>query len=113
MKRTIYTLLSVIFLIFIRITPVNAELIYENFNGIIYVKQATVAELENLFKKYHYTRFRGLKDYHIPAILINNMPTDYREIKSAKYRNELCESGSRYMLSPHSFHAFIKRNSFL
>jgi len=89
MKKHLYAFICFIYLIFIHSISAKAELITENFNGIIYVEQATVNELEELFKKHHYTRFRGLKDNHFPAIFINHMPTDYREIKSAKYRNEV------------------------
>ena len=89
MRKKLYTLICLTYLIFMPYLPAKAEPIVENFNGIIYVEKATVKELEDLFKKYHYTRFRGLKDSNFPAIFINHMPTDYREISSAKYRNEV------------------------
>lgn len=69
--------------------PANAELITHNFNGVIYVDKTTVAEIEDLFKKNHYTRFRALQNYEFPAIFINKLPSDYLQISPQKYRNEL------------------------
>ena len=89
MRKKLYAAICFTYLIFMQAIPAKAELVAENFNGIIYIEKATVSELEDLFKKYHYTRFRGLEDYKFPAIFINHMPTDYREIPSAKYRNEV------------------------
>lgn len=70
-------------------SPLRAEPVIENFNGVLYVKQATVSEIEELFKKHHYTRFRALNNYEFPAIFMDKLPTDYLSIKSQKYRNEL------------------------
>lgn len=70
-------------------SPLRAEPVIENFNGVLYVKQATVSEIEELFKKHHYTRFRALNNYEFPAIFMDKLPSDYLSIKSQKYRNEL------------------------
>jgi len=83
------TLLTLLFIGILYATPLKAEPILHNFNGVIYVDQATVDEVETLFKKNHYTRFRALNNYEFPAIFINKMPTDYLQITSQKYRNEL------------------------
>lgn len=72
---------------FIR-TP-NAEINIREAGGILYVNNATVEETENLFSKYGYTRFLSLKDGGYPAIFLKTLPSDFQEIKSLKYRNEL------------------------
>ena len=56
---------------------------------MLYVENATVKETENLFAKYGYTRFLSLQDSAYPAILLKTLPTDFQNIKSQKYRNEL------------------------
>lgn len=87
--RKFCAIIAFLYAVLIQSSPAKAELISENFNGIIYVEKTTVQELEDLFKKYRYTRFRGLKNDNFPAIFINHMPTDYKDIQSAKYRNEV------------------------
>lgn len=62
--------------------------IHEN-GGMIYIENATVAELEQLFAKYQYTRFHLLKDNAFPAFLVKNLPTDFQDIPQASRRNEL------------------------
>ncbi len=59
------------------------------FGGAIYVEDATVEEVENLFKKNRYERFRALDNDEYPAIFLKTLPTDFQKIKSQKYRNEL------------------------
>lgn len=71
------------------INTAQAEMKTHEFNGVIYVDETTSAELEALFTKYHYTRFRAKNNDEFPAIFIKKMPTDFTDIKSLKYRNEL------------------------
>ena len=78
----------ILFLCLISFTA-RAEMKTREFNGVIYVEETTVAELEDLFEKYNYRRFLALKNREFPAILIKKMPIDFLEIKSQKYRNEL------------------------
>lgn len=59
------------------------------FGGVLYVEQTTVAALENLFAAYGYKRFRALDNDEYPAIFVRTLPSDFRQIKSQKYRNEL------------------------
>ena len=81
-------LFFLMFLLFI--SPLaNAEIKLTEAGGIIYIKKTTVSELENIFKKHNYLRFRGLDDNAYPAIFLTSLPTDFSEIKSQKYRNEL------------------------
>lgn len=81
-------LFSILFLCCI-ISTAHAEIKTREFNGVIYVEETTVAELEDLFKKHNYNRFLAIKNREFPAIFIQKMPTDFLEIKSQKYRNEL------------------------
>ncbi len=67
----------------------KADINIRTSGGILYVKNMTVAETESLFSKYGYKRFLALKDKAYPAIFLQTLPTDFREIKSPKYRNEL------------------------
>ena len=83
-KKVVYFL----FLTFIS-TTAHAEMQIRQFGGITYVDETTVSELENLFKQHNYQRFRALEDNAYPAIIIRKIPTDFQEIKSQKYRNEL------------------------
>ncbi len=57
--------------------------------GMLYVEDATVAELENLFAEFEYQRFHLLEDNAFPAIFIKTLPKDFQNIPSKKYRNEL------------------------
>ncbi len=66
-----------------------AEIKIREAGGMLYVENATVKETENLFAKYGYTRFLSLQDSAYPAILLKTLPTDFQNIKSQKYRNEL------------------------
>lgn len=69
--------------------PIHADITWRQYNGNIYVQESTVAELEDLFTKSHYRRFRGLEHNAYPAIFVTKLPSDYNQIKSLKYRNEL------------------------
>jgi Bax protein len=81
--------LFVILFLLCTISTAQAEIKTREFNGVIYVEETTVSELEDLFEKHNYRRFLALKNREFPAILIKKMPTDFLEIKSQKYRNEL------------------------
>ncbi len=59
------------------------------FGGILYVENASVSELENLFKKYKYSRYQALDDNAYPAIFTHTLPRDFTEIRSQNKRNEL------------------------
>jgi Bax protein len=69
--------------------PVEAEIKMHTANGVIYVDETTVDELEDLFIKHNYTRFRAMDNHEFPAIFVKKLPLDYAEITSLKYRNEL------------------------
>lgn len=85
-KKLLFLLLS---LSLFAPAELQADISAEEFGGIIYVGKSTVAELENLFKTRGYTRFHNLKNNAYPAIFVKTLPTDFQEIKKAKYRNEL------------------------
>lgn len=57
--------------------------------GMLYVEDTTTNELENLFTKFGYTRFHLLDDNAFPAIFVKNLPSDFRNNSSTKYRHEL------------------------
>ena len=67
----------------------NAKMLTKYFNGITYVENATIQELEEIYKKHKYLRFRALDNNAYPAIIVKTLPKDFADIKSLKYRNEL------------------------
>ena len=69
--------------------PSYAEIKIKQFAGITYIENATVEELEAVYTKYKYKRFRALDDDAYPAIFVKTLPIDFQEISSQKYRNEL------------------------
>ena len=69
--------------------PTLAEINIETYGGNIYVENATVEELEALYKKHKYQRFHFLKEDYFPAIFVKSLPKDFQQIESQKYRNEL------------------------
>ncbi len=71
------------------ITNSYAQMKVQDFGGTLYVENATVSELEALYKKNKYQRARALDNDEYPAIFIKTLPIDYQAIKSQKYRNEL------------------------
>ena len=87
MNKALLKFATIILLLFS--LPAKAEMEFDEFNGAIYVNKTTVAELEELFAKNHYKRFRGLENDSYPAIFLKSFPTDFMEITSQKYRNEL------------------------
>ena len=82
-------LLLLLFFNFYTLKVALAKIDSREFNGNIYVNEASVKETEDLFTKHHYRRFRGLKDNAYPAIFFKKFPSDYTSIQSQKYRNEL------------------------
>ena len=66
-----------------------AEISIESYGGNIYVENATVEELEALYKKHNYQRFHLLKEDYFPAIFVKSLPKDFQQIESQKYRNEI------------------------
>ncbi len=76
------------FFLFLPLTA-SAEMKVRESGGMLYVENATVKETEELFAKYGYTRFLALHDGAYPAIFLKTLPTDFQNIKSQKYRNEL------------------------
>lgn len=85
-KRILY---SLFFLTILAVFPANAEILLRENDGIIYVEKSTVTELEDLFKKYKYQRFRALPNDDYPAIFVKRLPSDFGQIERQKYRNEL------------------------
>lgn len=85
MIKTIATLL------FIFIFPVQtfATPSVREAGGVIYVNETSVKELEDIFTQYGYTRFHILDNDNYPAIFVKKLPSDFRDISSLKYRNEL------------------------
>lgn len=71
------------------IISAHAKINITTFNGITYVENATVQELEELYKKHKYQRFHALDNNAYPAIFVKTLPSDFGDIKSQKYRNEL------------------------
>lgn len=71
------------------VSPATAEISLREYDGVIYVEKATVKELEDLFAKHRYLRFRALPNDEYPAIFVKQLPSDFNEIKEQKYRNEL------------------------
>ena len=69
--------------------PALAELKLREYSGTIYVEEATVSELEELFTKHKYARFRALPNNEYPAIFVKKLPSDFKQIEQQKYRNEL------------------------
>ena len=69
--------------------PTLAEISIETYGGNIYVENASVEELEALYKKHKYQRFHFLKNDYFPAIFVKTLPKDFQQIESQKYRNEL------------------------
>lgn len=67
----------------------DSKLKVTDFGGTLYVENATIQELEDLYKKNKYQRARALDNDEYPAIFIKELPLDYQDIKSQKYRNEL------------------------
>ncbi len=67
----------------------HAQIKIKQYGGMTYIENATVAELEAVFAKYKYKRFRALDDNAYPAIFVKTLPLDFQEISSQKYRNEL------------------------
>lgn len=64
----------------------NAEPIMEKRDGAIYVESATTAEVEALFRKYHFD------DYNIPygkypRIYLKKIPTDWKDVKENKAKH--------------------------
>ena len=81
---------SILFAIcFLTTKPALAEISIEQYGGNIYVENATVEELEALYKKHKYQRFHFLKEDYFPAIFVKTFPKDFQQIESQKYRNEL------------------------
>ena len=67
----------------------HAQIKIKQYGGMTYIENATVAELEAVYSKYKYKRFRALDDNAYPAIFVKTLPLDFQEISSQKYRNEL------------------------
>jgi len=87
MKKLWFSILTACFLLFSFST--KAEIISHEFNGILYIDETTVEELEQLFEKYNYRYFRGKLDNAYPAIFLKKLPKDFAQIESQKYRNEV------------------------
>jgi len=81
--------LGVVLCLLFCVPDVSAELIMSEFDGNIYVEKSDVKELEELFIKNRYGRFRYLPDDEFPSIFVKSLPTDFQSIESQKYRNEL------------------------
>lgn len=81
--------LAILSCLFFSVSPAMAEIKIHEYDGITYVDETTVEELEALFKEHGYQRFRALDDDEFPAIFVQKLPTDFQQIKSLKYRNEL------------------------
>ena len=78
-----------LFTYFSLIISAQAKINITTYSGLTYVENATVQELEELYKKHKYQRFHALDDNAYPAIFVKTLPSDFGDIKSQKYRNEL------------------------
>lgn len=88
MKKIIFAIFF--FLSSITYPPLSyAKIRIENIAGNLYIENATVEELEELYKKHKYQRFHILDNDEFPAIFVKTLPTNYQQISSQKYRNEL------------------------
>ena len=87
MKKLWFSILTACFLLFS--FSAKAEIVSHEFNGILYIDETTVEELEQLFEKYNYRYFRGKLDNAYPAIFLKKLPKDFAQIESQKYRNEV------------------------
>ena len=86
-KKLIFSIILITILFFA--FPSFAKIKIKKYEGMIYVENATVAELEELYSIHKYKRFRALDDDAYPAIFVKTLPLDFQEIPSQKYRNEL------------------------
>ncbi len=86
-KKVIKIIMLLIFLC--RVPNAAAEIKVHESGGMIYIENVTVTELQQLYAKYHYTRFHLLKDNAYPALFVKTLPSDFQEIKQANRRNEL------------------------
>ncbi len=86
-KRLLSSFFAIVTLLFSSAS--NAEIKIKQYGGITYIEDATVEELEAVYTKYKYKRFRALDDNAYPAIFVKTLPIDFQEISSQKYRNEL------------------------
>ena len=69
--------------------PSYAQIKINKFSTITYIENTTVKELEEVFHKHKYKRFRALDNDSYPAIFVKTLPSDFKSISSQKYRNEL------------------------
>ncbi|MBR1601100.1 MAG: glucosaminidase domain-containing protein [Alphaproteobacteria bacterium] len=65
---------------------VYAEPVLEKRDGAIFVESATTAEVEKLFRKYHFDEYREAYGKY-PRIYLKNMPTDWNEIPENKAKH--------------------------
>lgn len=86
-KKLYFTFFTFLTLLFSSVS--YADMKVKEFGGITYIENATVKELEELFSKFKYKRFRALDNHAYPAIFVKELPIDFQEIKNQKYRNEL------------------------
>lgn len=75
--------------VFCRINIATAAIEIHESGGMIYIENATVTELEQLFSKFNYNRFHLLKNNAYPALFVKTLPSDFAKIKQANRRNEL------------------------
>lgn len=88
MIKKLYTLIALLITLFFSY-PSFAKMKVTEYGDMIYVENATVSELEELYSKHNYKRFRALDDDAYPAIFVKTLPLDFQEIPLQKYRNEL------------------------
>lgn len=88
MIKKLYTLIALLITLFFSY-PSFAKMKVTEYGDMIYVENATVSELEELYSKHKYKRFRALDDDAYPAIFVKTLPLDFQEIPLQKYRNEL------------------------
>ena len=67
---------------------INTPLFANYGNGMV-LKNITVSELEDIYKKYGYEHYIAVRDYHIPQIYLEQFPSDFSKITDFKRRNEL------------------------
>ena len=72
-------LFFILLLSFLAIKPLQAAPTLVKKDGAIYVKSATTAEVEDLFKKYNYDDFSKSKT-KFPRIFLQKLPTDWAQV---------------------------------
>lgn len=78
--------IGLLFVSFFIVSRGWAEPTMEKRNGAIYVENATTAEVDELFRKYHYREY-NIPYGKYPRIYLNKLPSDWKEVKENKAKH--------------------------